>query len=424
MRKCRFLLGLVLLTALGLCDPLVAQPIAAPAETMLRGWLDAFNKDEGRAVVAFDALHAPWLSEQQVKQLRGATGGYDLIAIDAGSRLWLRFHVKRKVDGKELVGFIVVKPRDPMMISELRFRPVEEHVGAALTKSDRRVVVVNLSRSVRETYVYPAAAKHMAQSILAHSARGAYDSIADGEILATRLTDDLQAIAGDRHLSVRYSPEIVPPDFPPDRPPPAPPEPDRTCGFSEAKLLGPSVGYLKIDRFADPGQCSKAAQNAISAIKSASALIVDLRDNRGGAPDMAAVVASTLFGARTHLDDIYDRGGTIVKPIWTHPELTNEIFAGRVFILTSRRTFSAAEQFCYDLKALHRATIVGETTGGGAHLVSPRRLGDHFFAEIPFGRFINPITKTDWEGVGVAPDVPSDAGAALDIAVRLANAGS
>jgi C-terminal processing protease CtpA/Prc len=84
-----------------------------------------------------------------------------------------------------------------------------------------------------------------------------------------------------------------------------------------------------------------------------------------------------------------------------------------VYVLTSKRTFSGAEEFTYNLKNLKRATIVGETTGGGAHPGGTRRVTDHFAVWVPSGRAINPITKTNWEGTGVTPDIAVPADQAL-----------
>ena len=91
-----------------------------------------------------------------------------------------------------------------------------------------------------------------------------------------------------------------------------------------------------------------------------------------------------------------------------------------VFVLTSKATFSAAEGFSYALKNLKRATLIGETTGGGAHPVEPHRIDDNFFIIVPSGRSISPITKTDWEGTGVEPDVKVPAASALDEALKRA----
>jgi C-terminal processing protease CtpA/Prc len=88
--------------------------------------------------------------------------------------------------------------------------------------------------------------------------------------------------------------------------------------------------------------------------------------------------------------------------------------------LTSKQTFSGAEEFTYNLKNLKRATIIGETTGGGAHPVSGHRIDDHFMIGVPFAKAVNPISKTNWEGTGVEPDVKVPAADALATAQKLA----
>ena len=91
-----------------------------------------------------------------------------------------------------------------------------------------------------------------------------------------------------------------------------------------------------------------------------------------------------------------------------------------MYVLTSNRTFSAAEEFTYNLQSQKRATIVGETTGGGAHPTRGFRVSDHFGVGVPFARSINPVTKTNWEGTGVKPDVAVPADQALLTAHLLA----
>src|SRR5262249_870275 len=150
-------------------------------------------------------------------------------------------------------------------------------------------------------------------------------------------------------------------------------------------------------------------------------LIIDLREALGGSPAMVGVICSYLFDARIHLDDIEDHQERATEQIWTTPDLPGKKFTGKpVFVLVSGRTFSASEELAYDLKSLKRATLIGATTGGGAHTVAPHRIDEHFFIRVPFGRFVNPITKTDWEGTGVAPDVQVKAPEALDVALKLA----
>jgi hypothetical protein len=125
-------------------------------------------------------------------------------------------------------------------------------------------------------------------------------------------------------------------------------------------------------------------------------------------------VTSYLFDKPTHLNDIYWRPTNKTTEFWTREKVAGTRYGMKdVFVLTSRRTFSGAEEFSYNLKNLKRATIIGETTGGGAHPVDFRRINEHFGVGVPAGRAINPITKTNWEGTGVAPDVDVPAAQAL-----------
>lgn len=151
------------------------------------------------------------------------------------------------------------------------------------------------------------------------------------------------------------------------------------------------------------------------------ALIVDLRQNGGGDPAMVQLISSDLFDEPTHLNSLYFRAEDSLEEFWTLDEVVGQRMADNpVFVLTSSSTFSAAEEFTYNLKCLGRATIVGETTGGGAHPGGVTPLHESLSVFIPAGRAINPITGTNWEGTGVIPDVPVEANAALDKALELA----
>jgi len=166
------------------------------------------------------------------------------------------------------------------------------------------------------------------------------------------------------------------------------------------------------------GETAAAAMNLLA---NTDALIIDLRKNGGGDPAMVQLVCSYLFSQRTHLNDIYSRPDNRTEEFWTKTDMPGKPYGDKpVFVLTSSRTFSGAEEFSYNLKNLNRATIVGETTGGGAHPVNARRLGKDFLIMVPFARAINPITKTNWEGTGVKPDVEVPAAQALKVAHLLA----
>jgi hypothetical protein len=137
---------------------------------------------------------------------------------------------------------------------------------------------------------------------------------------------------------------------------------------------------------------------------------------------MVAFLTSYLFGPRpVHLNDFYSRTTNQTRQSWTLPYVPGRRLTDTdAYVLTSARTFSGGEEFTYNLKHLKRATVVGETTAGGAHTVFGRRINSQFMVGVPSGRPINAVTGTNWEGVGVEPDVKVPADRALKVAHLLA----
>lgn len=193
------------------------------------------------------------------------------------------------------------------------------------------------------------------------------------------------------------------------------------CGFVEVERLDGNIGYLKLDAFGSVDVCAAKASDAFAALGDVDAVIFDLRRNGGGVPEMVTYVESYLFAKRTHLYDMYTREDNKTTPVWTDPDVPGKKLATQpVYILTAARTFSGAEAFAYDLQSAKRATVVGEVTGGGAHPTHPVPLDANFVLMVPSARAINVVTKTDWEGTGVQPDVRVPADQALDKAKQLA----
>jgi hypothetical protein len=289
-----------------------------------------------------------------------------------------------------------------------------------------RIINTALKR-LNDSYVFPEVATKMEASIRERAAKGEYDSITSAKAFATKLTEDLQAVSKDKHLRMRYSNDVLPTNMGPREPTAEERQEERrdlswmNHGFNKVERLRGNTGYIEFWGFmnADLGADTVAA--AMNFLSATDALIIDLRNNGGGNPEMVALVCSYLFGPEpVHLNDLYWREGNQTQEFWTKKEVAGKRYAKDVYVLTSKRTFSGAEEFAYNLKNLKRATIVGETTGGGAHPGGGFRIDDHFMMFVPTGRAINPISKTNWEGTGVKPDVEVPADQALIVARLMA----
>jgi retinol-binding protein 3 len=289
-------------------------------------------------------------------------------------------------------------------------------------------VIESILKRLNESYVFPETAKKMEQSIHERAAKKEYDDITSAKTFAETLTKNLQAVSKDKHLRVRYSYSPIPERGPRREPTAEEREQERreltwmNHGFAKVERLRGNIGYLEFTNFMDPDLGADTVAAAMNFINGTDALIIDMRNNGGGSPGMVALVCSYLFGPEpVHLNDLYWREGNRTDEFWTRKEVAGKRYLNKdVYVLTSNHTFSGAEEFSYNLKNLKRATIVGETTGGGAHPGGGFRINEHFQMFVPTGRAISPITKTNWEGTGVTPDVNVPANQALIVAQLMA----
>jgi len=271
---------------------------------------------------------------------------------------------------------------------------------------------------LKQHYFDPAVAQQIADALIARQGRGDDAPATDGKDFAALLTTQMRDVSHDLHLEVVYN-ETPPPQT-------SPQEFARllntlqkdNCSFKKVQILPHNIGYLKLDAFLDPSVCSSTATAAMASLNHANALIFDLRDNRGGTAEMVSLISSYLFD---HPAYMFDPRRVPTPQSWTSSPVPGSKLANKpVFILTSSTTISAAEQFTFDLKMLKRATIVGETTAGGAHAGAWHRIDDHYGMAIPENRAVNPYSKSDWEATGVQPDIKVAATAALQTALRQA----
>ena len=289
-------------------------------------------------------------------------------------------------------------------------------VPATVEKAERDTVIDALATKLGG-YVLPDAVTRITRALRAANTAGEFDGKAPEEF-ADAVGRTLRNASRDKHFAVFYQPA---PTMPGSTPTASGEQRERlNFGFGKLERLRGNVGYLELVSFSDLRQQSAETASALlSTVANFDAIILDLRRNSGGNTPMAAFIATYFFDAtRVHLTDIYWRDTNQTNEFWTTTFVPGRRAARQpLYILTSASTFSAAEDFSYSLQNLKRALVVGETTGGGAHSSrGPQRLTPSFTAIIPVGRSISPTTKTNWEGVGVAPDIKTSADAALGVA--------
>lgn len=295
-------------------------------------------------------------------------------------------------------------------------QPAPAEPAAPLDPAARAQVARELAKQLRERYVFPERVKDIEPRLLAAAANSA-----DPQQLAQQLSAVLAETTQDKHLRVDPMPEM---------PGGAKAEAAEMMesfrygnyGVARVERLRGNIGYLDLRQFAPARQAGPVIAAAMTMLARTDALIIDLRRNGGGEPETVQLLASYLFDKPTHLVDIHWRAGNRVETHWTSAKVPGPRYGQRrpVFVLTERNTFSAAEDFAWGMKNRHRATLVGETTGGGAHPGDFFRLSPQLGAFIPTGRSVDPLIGGNWEGQGVVPDHAVPAAEALIVAQRLA----
>ncbi|MDC0602889.1 S41 family peptidase [Aliiglaciecola sp.] len=284
---------------------------------------------------------------------------------------------------------------------------------------NKNKILTDLKQEISEQYVVEQNVPEILAALESLSSSGMLLTLAGEKEFAKAIDEKLKPF--DKHFSFNWSDPNQPQDNNPSesywdelkR---------KNSGFNKVEILEGNIGYIDFWGFDKVNNKSRQrVANVMSFVAETDAIIFDVRNNGGGHPEMVQLLISYLLDKRTHLNSIYWRHSNTTDEFWTFRRVKGKRLANiPVYILTSNDTFSAAEEFAYDLQSLNRAIVIGEATGGGAH---PKRFidfGRGFVAGIPYGKAINPITKTNWEWVGVTPDVIAQKDSAFNIGYKTA----
>ncbi len=297
---------------------------------------------------------------------------------------------------------------------------------AILSTQYKEQAIETLNRLMNERYVFPDVAKATEAHLLSQLKSGHFEQFETDETFAEALTESVQSINKDKHMRIRANRRYeAAPNTPEHRIEEQLARIERSrrqnYGFSSVQLLEGNVGYLDLRGFAGLESGKEHADAAMALLDRSDAIIFDLRQNGGGSPRMVQYLCSLFFDEKVHLNSLYWREGDVTEEFWTLDEVGGVKLPDiPLFIITSSRTFSGAEEFSYNMQTRERATLVGETTGGGANPGGTVSINDNLRVFIPVGRAINPVTQTNWEGVGVVPEVKVSSEDAYDKTLALA----
>ena len=292
---------------------------------------------------------------------------------------------------------------------------IAQSTKSTLTRSQKNSLISKIQTELKTTYVDEAIADQMITMLDKNAKSKKYKKVTDPIVFSRVISKDLQAVSKDFHLNMRYEPKRIA-------------QKKRMMsedmqlkmeqrmalkmaevnyGFTNMKILAGNIGYLKLNMFADTKYAKKAATAAMNFLSNANAIIIDLRDNRGGVPSMIQLLSSYFTDAKPLLlSNFYERKTAAKTQLYTLSNIDGKRKLNTpLYILTSKQTFSAAEAFAYGLKHHKKASIVGEVTKGGANRTKRINLNDSFSISIPYIQSIHPITKSNWEGKGVQPDI-------------------
>jgi len=330
--------------------------------------------------------------------------------IKGGQTMFIKT-MKKKMYAFLLLSYMIflIAPNNQMLLAQQPLR---------LTQQDQKEIVDKISILLEENYLFPEIGREIGVYLQKKLNEQKYRKISNPKLFARQITSDLQQINHDKHLSLVHDPQRVK-DLKTEESQPSDEElreirqrrferrRRNNFGFRKVEILEGNIGYLDLRSFRSTDYAASTALGALSFLSNSDAVIIDLRDNYGGGASMYLLLISYFFDSEMiHLSDLINRRSKSTQQFWTLPYVPGKRLSDvDLYILTSKRTFSAAEEFTYDLQCLERAVIVGETTGGGAHLTTRMVVDDNFYMFIPFAGSRNPITNTNWEGVGVQPDI-------------------
>ncbi|MFK7771001.1 MAG: S41 family peptidase [Saprospiraceae bacterium] len=294
-----------------------------------------------------------------------------------------------------------------------------------ISDNEKNTVIENIKELIDSNYVFIDKVKYINNSFDSLNLTGKYNDIKDYETFAKVLTDDLVEITKDLHFKVQYNPEFIKSNRErrrqAERENQKKPKEEEdkkidwdlwyakkeNYGFEKVEILGGNIGYIKLNFWQPLDWVKPTIDATMKFVSNTDALIIDLTENQGGYSPTDSYLGSYFFDEESTLwTSSYNRPTGETETEYTFKKIGGERYLDKpVFILVSKNTFSLAEQFAYCMKHFGKAKIIGQTSSGAAHGIYFPEINDNYSIQLPISRSIHPVTKTDWEGTGVIPNI-------------------
>lgn len=280
-------------------------------------------------------------------------------------------------------------------------------LSAAETKSNYDSLVTSVNQLLLDKYVFPEIAPKYVEKLNMCMKNSCLSDAKSKQEVGEILSAQLQSIHKDKHLKV-FSSEQTGGKKKRKRMMGGSGGLKGKTGIAEQKILEGGIGYLKMDLFPGSNESIAATNQALIELKDTNAIIFDIREHRGGSPRNITEISNFLFQEETHM--ITTRSPHVNNgaetPHISQPNEYAKYFKDKpIYVLTSKKSGSAAEHFAMAMKSTGRAILVGETTGGYGHWGEIVKLEQGFSIFVPSGRSYHPVNKLGWEGIGVTPDI-------------------
>lgn len=312
---------------------------------------------------------------------------------------------------KSLAGIIL-----PLLSTLISFSSLAQRSDRNINEKEKTEIVAKVISILKVKYIFPEMVPLIQKTINEKLEKGQYSKFVTAEEFLKNLNADLETLSNDRHVNVFFDPVMVKQiqisEMDTSSVVPMSPAYLARAKFEnfmirDVERLDGNVGYFKFNKFLELQIAKPALVSAMELLTHSSAIIIDLRQNGGGFAQTTEFLLNYFLPDSTVIGSFTSKLDNTTKELFISRDPSVKKFPAdvSVYILTSKRTSSAAEAFAYTLQAFKRATIIGDTTNGEANPGYRFALNPEMYLMVPTSINTNAITKTNWQGIGVIPDI-------------------